>query len=465
MQGELTFREPLFPQWFLMARVLRAWVLRACLIAVFSLSAADIRAGTPPARFPRPEFEAEYVQPKTDVPPPRTIPREYVDVAVLAASLALASRLAIKGRSRRAMVLLSVFSIAYFGFYRRGCVCPVGAIQNVAAALADPAQVIPWTVAAFFLLPLVATALFGRTFCGGVCPLGALQELVVWKPLRVPAWLNGLLRLLPPLYLGLAVLLAATGADYIICRYDPFIGFYRLGGPMAMLTAGAVLLIGGMFVGRMYCRYLCPYGVLLGWISCFAWRHATITPEGCINCRLCENACPYDCIRAPEQERSSESPQAARRRLGLTLAVLPLLLLLGTGIGFLMHVPLSRLHADVRLAERVAWEERQGDARTFTIASEAFRSTGRPLPELYSEAAGIRRKFRAGSVLLGGFMGLMLGARLIGLSRWPRQGCHDMDHSQCVSCARCFAHCSVERDRLARPASTPDPGGTGRADR
>lgn len=412
----------------------------------------DLLAAAPPARFPQPEFETHYVQPRTTVPPPRTLTQEYVDVAVLAAALALAAWLAIKRRSRAGLVGLSVFAIAYFGFYRRGCVCPIGSIQNVTAALADPAQTIPWTVAAIFLLPLLAAALVGRVFCAGVCPLGVLQDLVVWKPLQVPAWLNNPLRLLAPLYLGLAVLLAATGADYIICRYDPFIAFYRLGGSVAMLTVGAALLVGGMFVGRLYCRYLCPYGVLLGWISRFAYRHVTITPQGCVNCRLCENACPYDCIRVPELDRSSMNPRTARRRLVVMLALLPVFILLGTGLGLLMQAPLSRLHPTVRLAERVAWEERQGDAKVFTVDSEAFRSSARPMEDLAAEADGIRRSFRVGSGLLGAFMGLILGTRLIGLSRWPRQDCYDMDQAECVSCARCFEFCTVDRNPLPLPA-------------
>ncbi len=429
-------------------------------VILLSLFATNLLAATPPARFPQPEFETQYVQPEATVPPPRLLAQEYADVAVLALALALAGWLVLNRRSRAGLVALSAFTIAYFGFYRRGCVCPIGSIQNVAAALADPTQVLPWAVAAFFILPLIATALFGRVFCAGVCPLGVLQDLVVWKPLSVPAWLNGPMRLLPPLYLGLAVLLAATGADYIICRYDPFIAFYRLGGSVAMLTAGALLLVGGMFVGRLYCRYACPYGVLLGWISRFSFRHATITPTGCINCRLCEQACPFDCIRTPEPERSTVSPRTARVRLTGALALLPLLILLGSGLGFLMHVPLSRLHTTVRLAERIAWEEKQGTAAAMTLESEAFRSSGEPIHSLTAKADAVRRQFKVGSALLGTFMGFILGVRLIGLSRWPRQTCYDMDHAQCVSCARCFDYCAMERGKLTTPESTQSAGGS-----
>ena len=414
-------------------------------VALLLSAASALWAAAPPPRFPQPEFESGYVLPLTTTPPPRSLTREYADLGVLLAGLSLASWLVLKRRSRGGIVALSLFTVAYFGFYRRGCVCPIGAIQNVTSALADPAYVIPWTVAAFFLLPLVFAAFFGRVFCAAVCPLGALQDLALWKPVPVPAWLSAPLRLLPPIYLGAAVLLAATGADYIICRYDPFIGFYRIGGPIAMLVTGGALLILGMFVGRPYCRFLCPYGVLLGWISRFAFRHGTITPEGCINCRLCEQACPFDCIRAPEPERLPEPRARARRRLGRALSLAPLLLLLGAGAGFLLHVLLARLHPEFRLAERVALETR-GQAKVFTLESETFRATGRSIAELGAEAGRIRRAFLVGSITLGGFIGFLLGARLIGLARWPRRTCHELDPAECVSCARCFASCSVGRN-------------------
>ena len=80
--------------------------------------------------------------------------------------------------------------MAYFGFYREGCVCPIGSIQNVAVALTDPQYSIPMVVTATFFLPLVMAVFFGRAFCGGVCALGAMQELVLVKPVQVPPRLD-----------------------------------------------------------------------------------------------------------------------------------------------------------------------------------------------------------------------------------------------------------------------------------
>ena len=51
-----------------------------------------------------------------------------------------------------------------------------------------------------------------------------------------------------------------------------------------------------MFVGRPYCRYLCPYGGLLDWCSRLAGRGVSITPDKELDCGLCSEACPYGAI-------------------------------------------------------------------------------------------------------------------------------------------------------------------------
>ena len=138
----------------------------------------------------------------------------------------------------------------------------------------------------FFVLPLLSTLFYGRTFCAGVCPLGAIQDLVIVKPISLPKWLNKTLGLIPYVYLSLAVLFAATGTDFIICRYDPFVGIFRMDAKFLMIVLGVAFLLMGMFVGRPYCRFLCPYGVLLSWMSRFSKKHLTITPSECIQCKL-----------------------------------------------------------------------------------------------------------------------------------------------------------------------------------
>jgi len=202
-------------------------------------------------------------------------------------------------RSRKWLVALSIGSLAYFGFYREGCICPIGSIQNVTVAMIDPKFSIPIVVTATFVLPLVVALFFGRAFCGGVCALGAIQELVVIRPIQVPRRLDRALGLLKYVYLGLAILYAVKPAltrDFLICRFDPFVGLFRRTGAPHMLLIGGVFLVAGTFVGRPYCRWLCPYGGLLAWCTRLARRGVTITPNKELDCGLCTEACPYGAI-------------------------------------------------------------------------------------------------------------------------------------------------------------------------
>jgi polyferredoxin len=240
-----------------------------------------------------------YKTPPVQKPLPRGAWHEIFDVVLMTAAMGASVWIVVRRRSRRWFVALTIASVAYFGFYREGCVCPIGSIQNVAVALTDPAARIPIVVIATFFLPLLAAVFFGRAFCGGVCPLGGVQELVLIRPVEVPRRLDRALGLLKYVYLGLAIyfaVLPAVDRDFVICRFDPFVSFFRRTGFAHMFAIGGGMIALSMFVGRPYCRYLCPYGGLLAWCSRLAGRGVTITPDKELDCGLCAKACPYGAI-------------------------------------------------------------------------------------------------------------------------------------------------------------------------
>ena len=398
-------------------------------------------------RFPKPDFQSDYVRPNLFTPAPRTAALEYMDLFVLIAALVLATYFAHKQRSRRNIFLLMVFSLAYFGFYRKGCVCSVGAVQNVGYALFNPAYAIPVSVILFFILPLIFALFYGRTFCAAVCPLGAVQDAVVLKPTKVPEWLASFLSILPYIYLGLAVLLASTGAGFIICQYDPFIGFFRFGADFNMVIFGASILLLGTVVARPYCRFLCPYGVFLNWMSRLSWRHVKITPDECNNCRLCEESCPFGAIKKAVDQAPLSDKTKDVKRLAMLFVLLPVFVF-GTGwVGSRLDIPLSRLHPNVSLAEEILLEN-SGKRAEMTDATKAFRATGKPSEELFTEARTIQNQFRRGGWIFGAFIGLILNLKLMGLFVRRRQLEYDVDKGICLSCGRCFAYCPYEQVRL-----------------
>ncbi len=436
-------------------------IIITVLIALIGLSLPGfVEADTDIQRFPPPEFkESGHELPITTVPEPRADFYEYLDVALLLLALSLASYLTLKKRSRRGVFILSILSLFYFGFWRKGCVCAIGATQNIALSLFDPGYTVPIAVVAFFTLPLVFTLFFGRTFCSSVCPLGAIQDVVLLHPVRVPSWLEHALRGLPYLYLGSAVLFAATGSAFIICQYDPFVAFFRRSGSLSMLILGACFLLIGLFVGRPYCRYICPYSVLLGWMSKASKWHSTITPDECIQCRLCEDACPFGAIQNPTPEQMSRGRTEGKKRLAVLMALLPVFIVLGIFIGMRIGAPLSRVDSTVSLAHRIMLEdtgeiEESEESTLASDASDAFRETGRPSYQLYQEALSIDRKFRIGGGILGAFLGLVLGMKMIQLSVRRSREDYQMNQTTCLSCARCFSSCPVENVRLKEQKSS-----------
>lgn len=395
-------------------------------------------------RFPPPQFESDYEMKTTTTPPPRAEWLEAVDVAVLVGAIALASWLVLKKRSRKWIVGLMLLCLLYFGFWRQGCICPIGAIGNISLGLFNPEYAIPWFVVAFFFVPLAFTLFFGRTFCAAVCPLGAVQDAVLIKPLKVPAWLEATLRLLAWLYLSLAVLFAATASSMIICRYDPFVSFFRFNANAALWVISISMLVIALFVGRPYCRFLCPYGLLLRQLGRISRSRVTITPDDCIHCRLCEDACPFGAIEKPtEPWPQDEHPRGRRRLFGLIL-LLPLLIAGGIWLGYALHPKLALAHPDVNLANRIRLEK-AGVFTDRTDASEAFYASAETQEELEAKAAAKHEQFAVGASIVGGWMGFVVGMSLIQYSIFWKRSEYQANRASCFACGRCYNACPQHR--------------------
>ena len=402
-------------------------------------------------RFPRPDFETDYKAPSIEIPEPRHGMMEYLDVFILFIVLSLTTWLVLQKRSRKGILYLSIFSLIYFGFYRNGCICSIGAIQNVALALVDPTYAISLTALAFFMLPLLFALFVGRVFCGAACPLGAIQDLIIIKPIELPVGIRKALGLIPYLYLGLSILFATTQTDFIICKYDPFVGIFRMDASFNMLVLGGSFLIIGMFVGRPYCRFLCPYGVLLNWTSSVSKKHLTITPSECIDCKLCEHSCPMDAINKPVTDPVKKKKDV--NRFLVSAVLVPLWVVAGGYIVSSAHVYLSKANRTVQLAELLITNpELKQDPDHIDV--QTFLTAGKTMESLVGEASQIRKQFYYGGWMLGGFLGLAFGLIFTKKTMYRSRQDYEPDKGNCVSCGRCMDFCPVGKpnfDELINP--------------
>ena len=228
-----------------------------------------------------------------------------------------------------------------------------------------------------------------------------------------------------------------------------------------MVLSGAALLLLGVFVGRPYCRFLCPYGALLKLGAVVAKLRVRVTPDLCTQCRLCEASCPFGAMREPVTSPAGAQPLTAdRRRLAWLLVLLPLLMIGGAWLGSQFSAPASRLHPTVSLADQLVRAEgtpsKLGVLTPDDLALERARQTPK---EILTEAAAIRHKFATGGWIFGAWVGLVIGVKLISLSVRRRRTDYEPDRGNCFACARCFEYCPNELVRRGlMPAAVPAPG-------
>jgi ferredoxin len=117
------------------------------------------------------------------------------------------------------------------------------------------------------------------------------------------------------------------------------------------------------------------------------------------------------------------------------------------------------MHATVRLAERIRLEE-TGKVQGTTDTSDAFRATGAETADLYDEASNIRERFGLGGLLLGGFVGLVIALKLVGVSVWRQRQDYEADKASCLACGRCFEYCPREHLRRKKDSTLQETSST-----
>ncbi len=155
---------------------------------------------------------------------------------------------------------------------------------------------------------LAGSWIFRKSFCGWLCPVGTISEYVASlgrklfrRNFHLPRAIDIPLRGVKYLLLALFVYAVASmpvgaireflDSPYGIVDDVKMLNFFReieLTG--AVVIAG--LVAGSLLVANFWCRYLCPYGALMGLVSLASPLRIRRVPEACIDCEKCAKACP-----------------------------------------------------------------------------------------------------------------------------------------------------------------------------
>jgi polyferredoxin len=167
-----------------------------------------------------------------------------------------------------------------------------------------------------FIALLLTTIAAGGFFCGWICPLGTIQQAITgfrrWLQKRVSflatfgKWLKNITQPLSFLdrwlkyarYLVLIWIIWGTiTAGVMVFRdVDPWSGIINIAENG--ITVGFWVFIGTLVAAligdRVWCRYLCPLGAIVGLVGKIGLIRVQREPGKCINCKLCTRQCPMD---------------------------------------------------------------------------------------------------------------------------------------------------------------------------
>lgn len=159
------------------------------------------------------------------------------------------------------------------------------------------------------LLVLATGLLLKKAFCSWVCPVGTIAEglgtlgaRLARTRARLPRWFDVPLRAVKYLLAGYFVYAVFWQMDpaglrqFIDSPYNKVADvkmlhfFARPSALTVQVMAGLVAL--SVVLPFFWCRYLCPYGALLGVLSWASPLKVTRVARNCTDCGLCDRACP-----------------------------------------------------------------------------------------------------------------------------------------------------------------------------
>ncbi len=164
--------------------------------------------------------------------------------------------------------------------------------------------------AALFIFLAIAgvSIIVKKSFCSWLCPIGSLSESlwmlgqkVFGRSLTIPRWLDLPLRSIK--YLLLYFFIASIWSmdlealeRFIDSPYNKVadIKMYLFFADLSMFAFWTILIliVFSLVIKNAWCRFLCPYGALLGIAGMVSPLKIKRNAETCVDCELCTKACP-----------------------------------------------------------------------------------------------------------------------------------------------------------------------------
>lgn len=171
-----------------------------------------------------------------------------------------------------------------------------------------------------FLTFVLGAILVRKSFCGWICPVGFLSEMLarlgqagIGRNLRIHRWVDIPLRGIKYLLLGFFVWAVFTMSPealngFIQSPYNKvsdikMLDFFVDISLFAAIVV-SVLALASIVVHSFWCRYLCPYGALLGLFSWLSPMKVYRSEAHCTDCGICDRVCP---ARLPVSRKESIS--------------------------------------------------------------------------------------------------------------------------------------------------------------
>lgn len=200
--------------------------------------------------------------------------------------------------------------------------CPLGALQN---SFSSSNKTAPYYMLGIIMLYGI---IFGRWICGWLCPFGLLQDLL--HKIKTPKLKKGpVTRVLSFFKYVLIVVFVAVIPLLYMVRDFPLPAFCKyicpagtVGGALGLLinpenegmfamlgplftwkfALAVSIIVGAIFIYRIFCRFICPLGALYGFFNKFSLFGIQLERDKCVNCGKCISVCEMDIHHVGDHE-------------------------------------------------------------------------------------------------------------------------------------------------------------------